>query len=653
MQRPTASGYLLQKPWLAGAWLILFAACIFLYVFWSAPLTRIASNLTPLLLALFFLLSFTGIGTPVARLFGTGEDKGMEFLASAALGIGITGIFVYFLGLLGYVRIVPMLIWTLCGFLLFAIALVRRFKPALEMPPLQFWSGLSLAILAVFILQEIPFLIAPELTTDGLEFHLLVPKIYLVTGRISHIPGLVESNYPSLAEYNYTLILGLTNEIVCKCFHFWVGMLLLAAIGKLSWKVDPTASKSLAPALFFSMPVVAIVAGWAWNDLFFAFFLVLSLCCLLNFHTTSRTNTLLLCGVLCGFASCTKYTFVMVFAAMLLLFIIGMFFWEWRFKHLVYFVLPIGALSMMWFVKNWVFTGNPFYPFLNRVFGSPYWNVAANQYFLNTLTNYELGAWNWKTNFTFPFLLALKPKIADVHIGVLPLVLAPLAFLRTGLRSMGLLKAFVLCYLAVWLAIRTEVRSLLPMLAVLCVVYSTTLQQVRWRMQPLRSVFTVLVAVSISVNFFITILTTYFIFDPVRYFIGRETRGQYRTRLSKTQEAYDFLNRRDDVGRVLLVSIHNPFYLKAEPIFSSCCDPPVIERLLAGATNADEVRRRLLEMGITHVIINPGDYHNDYAGHLYSWSLQSRKSFEEFLLTRCRKLAVLQGDVVFQIERPS
>lgn len=635
---------------MAGGWLILFAVCIFLYVFWSAPLTRIASNLTPLLLAFFFMISFTGIGWPFARLLSAGEDKGTEFLAAAALGIGITGLFIYVLGLLGYLRTIPMLIWTLSGFVLFAVALVRHFKPSFQMPSLQFWGGLSLAVLTLFILQEIPFVVSPELTTDALEFHLLVPKIYLVTGRIGYIPGLVESNYPSLVEYNYTLILGLTNEIVCKCFHFCVGMLLLAAIGKLSSRVDATSSGSLAPALFFSMPVVAIVAGWAWNDLFFAFFLVLALCCLLNFHAASRSRALILSGLLCGFASCTKYTFVMVFAAMLLLFVIGMLFWEWRWKHLVCFVIPIGALSMMWFAKNWIFTGNPFYPFLNRIFGSPYWNEAANRYFLNTLTNYELGEWNWKTNFIFPFLLTLKPRIADVHIGVLPLVLAPLAFLRTGLRSMGLLKAFVICYLAVWLAIRTEVRSLLPMLAVLCVVCSITLQHLRWRMQPLRSIFTALVAVSIVANVFLTMLTTHFLFDPVKYFLGRETRAQYRTRLSKTQEAYDFLNRREDVGKVLLVSIHNPFYLKAEPLFSSCCDPPVIEHLLAGANNADEMRRRLLDMGVTHVILNPGDYHNDIVGNLYSWSKQSRKTFEEFLLTRCQRLAVLKGDVVFQIE---
>lgn len=649
-------GSILEKPWIAAVWLVCFAALLCLYFQWNIPLARIASNLLPLVLALFFVLSFTGFGAPIAIRFTRGEDKGVQFLTSAALGIGLTGIFIYFLGLLGKLSPILFLSWTLVGFALFTFCLLRWFRPIPRVPSFQLWNSLAFAILALFILQGIPSLVAPEITIDALEFHLLVPRIYLVTKHIAYIPGLVESNYPSLGEYNYVLILGLTSDVVCKCFHFWIGMLLLMTIARLSKTAAPQSSSWFASALFLSMPVAAIITGWAWNDLLFAFFLLLGLHYLLVFHLrtgslTPRTS-LILAGLMGGLASCTKYTFVMVFIAIVLLFAIGIFLWEWKWKHLVLYSIPVAVLSLMWFVKNWAFTGNPFYPFLNHIFGSPYWNKAAEQYFVMTLRDYEHGSWDWTMNFLFPFMLALKPRIADVHIGVLPLVLAPLAFIRTRLPAMGFLKVFALCYLAAWLGIRTEVRSLLTMLAVLCVIYSVTLQQISWRAEILKVALFTLLLISISANFFVTTLTTYYLFDPMKHFLGLESKAEYRTRFAKTQPAYDFLNETPGVGRVLLVSIHNPFYLKKEPVFSSCCDPPVAERLSAGARDPDEIRNRLLQAGITHIVFNVRDYRDDLNGRLYSWPPETQKTFEAFLVRDCKRVAVAGNDVILQIRRP-
>lgn len=652
----SSTGSLLEKPWIAAGWLICFVALLFLYFQWNTPLSRIASNLLPLLLALFFVLSFTGFGAPLAIRFTRGEDKGVQFLTSAALGIGLTGIFIYFLGLFGRLSPALFLSWTLVGFALFVFSLLRWFRPSLRVPSFQLWNALALAILTLFILQGIPSLVAPEVTIDALEFHLLVPRIYLVTKHISYIPGLVESNYPSLAEYNYVLILGLTSDVVCKCFHFWTGMLLLMTIARLSKKTDPQGSSWFASALFLSMPVAAIITGWAWNDLLFAFFVLLGLYFLLNFHlrtgSASPRTSLILAGAMGGLASCTKYTFLMVLIAIAFLFVIGIFLWEWKWKHLFVYLVPVSILSLIWFAKNWVYTGNPFYPFLNHFFGSPYWNQAAEQYFEMTLREYEIGNWDWKMNFLFPFVFALKPRIADVHIGILPLIFAPLALVRTRLPAMGFLKAFVLSYVAAWLGIRTEVRSLLAMLAVLCVIYSVTLQRISWRAEILKVMLFSLLLISISANFFVTTLTTYFLFDPMKHFLGMESNAEYRTRFAKTQPAYDFLNETEGMGKVLLVSIHNPFYLKREPVFSSCCDPPVAERFSAGARDPDEIRNRLLQAGITHIVFNARDYRDDMNGRLYSWPTETRKTFEAFLVRDCKKVAVAGNDVILEIRAP-
>ena len=60
----------------------------------------------------------------------------------------------------------------------------------------------------------------------------------------------MEASYPSLAEYNYLPMLMLGNDIVCKCFHFWVTMLCLVAIGRMVRAVSPGTPGLLAAALF-------------------------------------------------------------------------------------------------------------------------------------------------------------------------------------------------------------------------------------------------------------------------------------------------------------------------------------------------------------------------------------------------------------------
>src|SRR5262249_46131565 len=156
----------------------------------------------------------------------------------------------------------------------------------------------------------------------------------------------------------------------------------------------------------------------------------------------------------------------------------------------------------------------------------------------------------------------IKPRIMDVHIGILPLLLVPLAFLRSPSRAVSLLKAFIVCYLLVWLFIRTEVRSMLSVLAALWCVYALALQRLEFPGRKMQLGFVALVIGSLIANFFMTIFSTYYLFDPLNLFFGRETKANYASRLAQYQKSYDFLNQRTDVGKVLLIGMHNPFYLR-------------------------------------------------------------------------------------------
>lgn len=638
-------------------WFVFFAVIAGAYIFLNKPLYHVALNLRPIGFALVFVLAFTGLGAPLADLLYRHKSRTDHFLASFAIGTGLTGLSVFILGIMGIIDTMVYALWTLAGLVLFVITLLRRWMP-LEMPSF-FNRGNSLDILALviiipFILQALPNLASPVVSVDALEYHLLIPRIFLNTGQISYIPGLVESNYPLLFEYIYLLVMPLAGDVACKSLHFFTGIFLLVTMGRIITKTAPGTGRLLGPALFLSMPVAITAMGWAWNDAAFAFFMLLAVSYFLDYHdseeTDRRVRSLLMAGIAAGLAVWTKYTFVMILAALLPLFLAAIIRWRWKWKHLLWFFVPLGLISLLVFIKNYVFTGNPFYPFLNNIFHSPFWNEAASNYFKATLTRFENPDWNWTHYFLFPFKLTLVPRIIDVHTGIIPLAAAPLLFFRSPNRKIEFLKWFIVSYVSMWLLFQTLTRSLLVMLALLFCVAVVLLEQKVWSRPAYRRPLVFLLAVAMLANLGIVLVSNYYLTKPVDYFLGLEKKEQFLRREAGSYQVYEWLNKTPSVGKVLLVGLYGPYYLKRYPYFTSLADPPIAEVLTRGIQTDEQLKQRFGQLGITHVAINKDNYHKENREGLYSWPPEQRQVFETFMNRHCKGAAKFGKDFIYRLK---
>lgn len=633
-------------------WLIVFCLALYLYGHWNQPLQRSLINLLPLPTALFFLLSSSGYGTLLRRWVPESSGNWIRLLTCTAIGIGMTGLFVFLAGIFEQLKGWLLFSWTLLGFFLF-LRMMFREELRLQRTDWNAWNVAAAFILVTFLVQNIPFVVSPEVTTDALEYHVLIPKIYIGLGKIDYIPLLVGSNYPSLAEYNFLPILKLSSEIVCKGFHFWIGILLLLLLGQLVKSLRPDAAHLPAPAFFLAMPVTSTIMGWAWNDLLFTFLVVLCLLYLIQYQIeedNARKNlNLILAGVMAGLASWTKYTFVMFFGAIVLFYLIAIWRWKWEWKKFGIILVPVILISSLWIIKNWVFTGNPVYPFLNDIFQSPYWTPAADRYFKGALTRYEILYWNWTTHFLFPFMITLKPRFVDVHTGILPLLFLPLLLINNRSRGVSMLKMYLVAYVLLWLFIQTVVRSLLSVFAVLFCVGTISLQKFLPVHSKLRTAAILLILSAAGASYVITIVSTYYLFNPIPYFIGKENKAQYLSRHAASQRTYDYLNSNPSVHRILLVGLHNPFYLNRPYFFSSCYDPPVAEVLSSNTKTAGQFQAKLKKLGVTHLVWNQEEYERENAVRLYSWDPNKRALFETFLSQYCRPAARFGGDQVLQL----
>jgi hypothetical protein len=575
-----------KSIYLLNFWLILFAAALVTYALGNKSLYWSIVHLRPIIFALVFVVSFCGIGFPLARLFFRSQPQRWkidEFLTSFAIGLGLTGIFTFIPGVLGIIHPMLYALWTLCGLGLFIYALVRHWLPlsfdmgSLTKNPLNIFA---LLVLVLFLLQSIPPLVSPVVSTDALEYHLLIPKIFLSTGKIGYIPSLVESNYPCMAQYIYLLVLPLAGDIVCKSLHFWTGIILLFAMGRIIFKIDPGRSRWLAPALYFSMPVFILALGWAWNDAFFVFLVLMSMQFLLDYQMAAeqerKSRILFMAGIMAGLACWMKYTFIMIFLAILLMLLMALVRWRWKWHRLTWFLLPLGLISLLVFIKNWLFTGNPFYPFLHHLFPSPYWSDTAAEYFNKAVRRHEILSWHWWSFFTFPLKMTLRPLLIDTHPGILPLVLIPMLFFRSSHKGVTFLKVFIGFSVLVWLIIQTEMRSLLTMLAIFFCVAVPGLEHMVWSRKNLRRPLIFFLSLAVLANLGIAIVTNYYLTNPIGYFIGLETRNSFLLREARGQMAYQWLNRNPAVNTVLLVGLYGPYYLEKPVSFSSVCDAAAI-----------------------------------------------------------------------------
>jgi len=602
---------------------------------------------------LAFILSFSGLGNLLARWAVPKQSKIDEFLLSIGLGLAMTGLFVFLLGIFGIVNPVLYSLWTLLGLALFLFKLFKQWYPFTLKTNFQNpFTAISILIIVLFLLQAIPPLTTPVSSTDALEYHLLIPKIYLETGKISHIPSLLQSNYPCLAQYIYTLVLPLAGDIVCKSLHFWISIILLISIGRLCFRVSPGSNQILASALFLSMPVFSIVMGWAWNDAFFVFFMILTIGYLIDYNklddTAKTSRHLLMAGIMAGLALWTKYTFLMTFIALLPLFFIGFKRWRWKLKHILWFFIPLGILSSLVFLKNYLFTGNPLYPFLNNIFNSPFWSESAATYFTTTLRRLDIPNWSWTTYFTFPYPLILKPHIIDLHTGILPLVLAPILFIRSMNRELTLLKVFLLSSIFSWLLFQTGTRSLLTFFVIFFCISSIKLEQLLWKRKALKRIFIFFLALIILSNLGITLVTNFYLTHPIKYFIGQEGKRAFLLREARSHRGYDWLNRNFEVGKVLLVGLYGPYYLEKPMYFSSIGDPPITESLTAGVENVSQLSQKFKNLGITHIFMNKQQYDLENRRGLYSWSLKQRQIYEDFIGNFCSPVQKTGNQIIYK-----
>jgi hypothetical protein len=519
-------------------------------------------------------------------------NDGEKTIFAIGFGLGIISLLVFFLGILGlfYNWSFIILLFLLTLFAFWGVKI--KGKPKLGAFPYELLIFLPWFIVAIL------GALSPPIDWDGLAYHLAVPKLYLQAHRIYWVKFIHHSNFPFLMEMLYTIPLSFRLTDACKLFHFTFALLIISLI-----YFELRKYGKIAGIIGALLPLQTVIFSWestiAYNDLAFAFYVLLALSAFLK-------EEFLLAGIAMGFALGTKHlalSFLLAFFILLPFYKEGKLIikprWSGLPRKLAVFLLPALLLALPWYLKSYIYTGNPVYPFLYSIFDGRLWNSEAAEAYRKAqlsmgmgrgLIHFILLPWNLTFHpgkFFDPGANPYFVLIGPLYLAFLPLILYEPFFL-----------VFLFLTTLQWFLLSQNIRYFLPILAILPIPLAKNLLRF-WR-KPFKMIFASLLGISYLFHLFLFSWMTYPCWAVA---LGLESREDFIRRVFQPYPVYEFVNENlPKDSKIALLGEPRGFYLDREYIWADPGHHTMIP--YEKFRSVQELIEGYKKLGITHIIIN-------------------------------------------------
>jgi hypothetical protein len=481
--------------------------------------------------------------------------------------------------------------------------------------------GLALAS-AVTLAALVVVALAPVVTGDQTKYQLAYPKLYAEAGGLVATPWTFWGNQQFLQNFGLAVAYAVRGERLALLTN--VVWLPLAA-GALARLVDRHLWRGVggtAAALLITVPIGWSLASKAGADLPLCAFTTLAVTAFLDWRRSMEGGALRRCALAAGLAGGTKVMGLLTPA----LLGAGLLVVAWTKRPtlratltaaLVFGTLA-GSVAAPPYVRNWLETGNPLYPFAPGLFDGRHWSVAAGRYLDEYYRQYQVdraarrggapyrGVEFWR----FPWDATMVPESFEraarqsLDVGPFTLAFLPAALWWATRRSavawtlgIGVLYASIIAG-GVWAHPRYVFPGVVLILA--GAVAGARALGGRW--------FPVVVAGTLVGHLVVTSrLVLPDLPDQLRVVAGMLSPAQY---LERHSERYRFWRRACPVvgttGVVMVLEkIPHPYFITCRFVLASYLEQALIDyRTIESAAELDAAARRL---GVTHVAVSRTD----------------------------------------------
>jgi len=433
-------------------------------------------------------------------------------------------------------------------------------------------------------------------------------------------------------------------------FGFLTGLLLYAYLSRRLSSIY-----GLLGFLFFiSTPAILRLSNLGYVDLGLTFYSTASLLCLLRWRETATSSGwLILAGLLAGFALSTKPNSFLVF----FLLTCGLVFTLSKIQqksfanvlHCIALFLCSALIAFSpWAVKNFIQTGNPFFPFFGGLFSAGAGGIGAAGFGLFTKREVLYGE-SWWQIAALPFRIFISgqddnPQYFDGVLNLILILFLPWAFKGKWVKEKRLLFSFALFYLlyAIFLA-DMRIRYILPIVPPLVILTVYGIHNIYMRIVNPSFLFAVIVAL---IAFNGVYLWRYFDkVSPVDYLLSKESRVDYLTRMLPEYPALQYINQNlPTEAKVYFLFIGRRVYYSERDYFHDACDNAwILLRIIQNAQNEDAIKLSLRNQGLSHLLAREDLLNRFLTNNLNSEQLKMWGSFTRLhlqLLFQARRYSV-------------
>lgn len=641
---------------------------------------RAAEAAGGMLVAMAVLAAWLGIGATLDRLLRgvsvspshAGEPAALRWARWCALGAGTTSLAWFGLGVAGLLTTWPALAMLGLGWALtVATARCERGAARKASTPDAPWGGLAIAaavVISIPLLLAAIAALAPPTGKDALIYHLALPKAYLAAGRLAADPYNMPGYFAQGAEMHgvWAMLLGRLGgdrvaEAAFGAIAFAPYPLLLAALYGWSRTLGLDRARALtAAALVAAVPTAYMEAGSGYVDLALALHVVLAVEAAARWWTTGSRLALAHLAAFLGFALAVKLLAVFVLVPLGLVVLL-------RARKagddpagrpqaaLLEGAAALAAavvLAAPWYVRTWARTGSPLFPFHLALWPgeAPGWDTERSVLFQAFLALYgppEPGPLDYLLA-PLRISLAAQPELAAYHDGVLGVsFLFGVPLLLYGLRrrmrpELKLAASLAGLYFLFWLVSSQQLRFLLPALPLLAVAVAGAATRLAAAL-----------LLSTTAAGLLVVVAWFLQQSPLPAVVGGELRERYLARRLDYYPYYHLVNTSlPEDARVWLVDMRRDTYHLDRPYFADYfIESHTLRRVVEEAADLDDLRRRVREMEVTHVLAR----HDDIVHPERSTILadDKRALLRAFLFDRTRVIRADRRFVLTRVEPPT
>ena len=561
-----------------------------------------------LILFTFFISVALVIGYRLLNMFNfqKGLSRIESIVFSFALGMGFISFLVFILGLCH----ILFLKWVMLILILATLVSLRSAYSFVKSNLLLsydfkfIYSSNLRAFLTVLVslslLLTLIGAVAPAKGNDAMVYHLSDAKYFAQHHLVTYIPYTSNSIWPYFMQMLFTLAMLSDNPSLAKLFHCAMALFGCLAVYSFGRRYINREVAFLAAAIFFLTPGVFTQATYAYIDIGWAFYTFMGFYAIFLRDFSSEKRWLILAGIMCGIAADTKYIGLITPVTVGIVLIVKGLLQKEDYKDLAkefaLFSIIVVAIIFPYYIRPYLYTGNPFYPFYAKYIAESGWygregSLGFNFGMEKTLLNFLVSPW-YLTYYPGKIFGGNESQIGPIYIAFLPALL----FLKEKCKPILIISIFTGIFYFFWFFKFPAVRYILPIIPFLALLSGYIVWAIDNRSKYFGYLIKTVFSVFLVLNFG---LCFYYNREELVFFSTGANVENYLAKQDRSSKIFQYINKHTPpTSKILLVNEIRNFYLDRSHIRESYYRKNDEYHL----NEIEEIITDLKSKGITHVM---------------------------------------------------